>query len=62
MTIRDLYELCNNIRLDTETSIIDYNQHPIFWNSPFASVTCEMMEMRVEYFEIRDNEVRIWVQ
>lgn len=63
MTIRDLYDTCDNINLFTKVFIFDAEQNSLVWNKLFSEVQCPFLQLEVEFehFKIIGDEVLIWV-
>lgn len=61
MTVKDLYACCDNINIYTKTFIINFDQHPLFWNDVFGNIAGELLEKEVIQFKVINDEVVIWV-
>lgn len=62
MTIKDLYDACNNLNFSTKISIVNTEHRTLVLNRPLSEVFINVFHLKVESFQIVGNEVIVWVQ
>lgn len=62
MTIRELYDICDQMNVITKCFIINSDSDVIAWNTPYVVIHESVDDFQIEHYRfIADDEVIIWV-
>lgn len=61
MTIKDLFDHCDNINLFSNTFILNEDKIVLVWNKIFDDVPCAYRLLEIDHYKIIDDDVLIWI-
>lgn len=61
MTIRDLYQVLDNVTILTKFFIINSSGHALEWGSIYREISDQVRSMPVVHCQYKDGEIIIWV-
>ena len=61
MTIRDLYEILDNVTMRTRFYIINSEGNILEWGGIYRELSSEYYSLHIEHCKYNDGEITVWV-